>query len=50
MITLIAFITLVIAFIAFLLLFNYKAGQNNKDYDREMERWVKSKQDKINNN
>ena len=49
MITLIAFITLVIAFIAFLLLFNYKAGQNNKDYDREAEKWLKIKQDELKN-
>ena len=48
--TLIAVIAFVIAFTAFALLFTYKAGQNNKDYDREMERWVKSKQDKTNNN
>ena len=50
MITLIVAIALVIAFMFFLLLFNYKAGRNNKEYDKEMERWVKSKQDKINNN
>ena len=49
MITLIAFITLVIAFIAFLLLFNHKAGQNNKDYDREAEKWLKIKQDELKN-
>ena len=48
--TLIAAIALVIAFNAFALLFIYRAGHNNKDYDREMERWVKSKQDKTNNN
>ena len=47
MITLIAFIALAIAFIAFLLLFNYKAGRNNNEYDKEMERWVKSKQDEL---
>lgn len=48
--TLIVAIALLIAFTAFALLFIYKAGQNNKDYDREMERWVKSKQNKTNNN
>lgn len=47
--TLIAFITLVIAFIAFALLFTYKAGQNNKDYDREAEKWLKIKQDELKN-
>lgn len=52
--TLIASIALVMAFNAFALLFIYMAGQNNKDYDREAERWLKRKQDelknKINNN
>ena len=52
--TLIAAIALVIAFSAFVLLFTYKAGQNNKDYDNEAEKWLKMKQDelknKINNN
>lgn len=47
--TLIVAITLVIAFTAFLLLFNYKAGQNNKDYDREAEKWLKIKQDELKN-
>ena len=49
MITLIAFITLVIAFTAFVLLFIYKAGQNNKDYDNEAEKWLKIKQDELKN-
>ena len=52
--TLIVAIALVIAFTAFALLFTYKAGQNNKDYDNEAEKWLKIKQDelknKINNN
>ena len=52
--TLIAAIAFVIAFTAFALLFIYKAGQNNKDYDNEAEKWLKIKQDelknKINNN
>ena len=52
--TLIAAIAFVIAFTAFVLLFTYKAGQNNKDYDNEAEKWLKMKQDefknKINNN
>ena len=52
--TLIVAIALVIAFTAFALLFTYKAGQNNKDYDNEAEKWLKMKQDelknKINNN
>ncbi len=52
--TLIVSIALVIAFTAFVLLFTYKAGQNNKDYDNEAEKWLKIKQDelknKINNN
>ena len=51
---LIAAIALVIAFTAFALLFIYKAGQNNKDYDNKAEKWLKIKQDelknKINNN
>ena len=49
-----ASIALVIAFTAFVLLFIYKAGQYNKDYDNEAEKWLKIKQDelkdKINNN
>ena len=49
-----ASIALVIAFTAFVLLFTYKAGQNNKNYDNEAEKWLKIKQDefknKINNN
>lgn len=52
--TLIVAIALVIAFTAFALLFIYKAGQNNKDYDNEAEKWLKMKRDafknKINNN
>ena len=52
--TLITAIALVIAFTAFVLLFTYKSGQNNKDYDNEAEKWLKIKQDelkdKINNN
>ena len=52
--TLIVAIALVIAFTAFVLLFIYKVGQNNKDYDNEAEKWLKIKQDefknKINNN
>ena len=51
---LIVAIAFVIAFTAFVLLFIYKAGQNNKDYDNEAEKWLKMKQDefknKINNN
>ena len=51
---LIVAIALVIAFTAFALLFIYKAGQNNKDYDNEAEKWLKMRQDelknKINNN
>ena len=51
---LIVAIALVIAFTAFALLFIYNAGQNNKDYDNEAEKWLKIKQDelkdKINNN
>ena len=49
MITLIAAIALLIAFTAFALLFIYKAGQNNKDYDREAEKWLKIKQDELKN-
>ena len=49
MITLIAFITLVIAFTAFALLFTYKVGQNNKNYDNEAEKWLKIKQDELKN-
>lgn len=52
--TLIVAIALVIALTTFVLLFTYKAGQNNKDYDNEAEKWLKIKQDelknKINNN
>ena len=52
--TLIAVIAFVIAFTAFAMLFNYKVGQNNKNYDNEAERWLKIKQEelknKINNN
>ena len=52
--TLTASIALVIAFTAIVLLFIYKVGQNNKDYDNEAEKWLKIKQDelknKINNN
>jgi len=52
--TLIVAIALLIAFTAFVLLFTYKAGQNNKDYDNKAEKWLKIKQDefknKINNN
>ena len=52
--TLIASIAFVIALTAFALLFTYKVGQNNKDYDNEAEKWLKMKQDelknKINNN
>ena len=51
---LIVAIALVIAFTAFVLLFTYKVGQNNKDYDNKAEKWLKMKQDelkdKINNN
>ena len=49
MITLIVAIALVIAFTAFAMLFIYKAGQNNKDYDREAEKWLKIKQDELKN-
>ena len=45
--TLIAAIAFIIAFTAFVLLFTYKAGQNNKDYDNEAEKWLKSKQDEL---
>ena len=45
--TLITAIALVIAFTAFVLLFTYKAGQNNKDYDNEAEKWLKIKQDEL---
>ena len=52
--TLIVAIALVIASTAFALLFTYKSGQNNKDYDNEAEKWLKIKQNelknKINNN
>ena len=44
-----ASIALVIAFTAFVLLFTYKAGQNNKDYDNEAEKWLKIKQDELKN-
>ena len=47
--TLIVAIALLIAFIAFAMLFIYKAGQNNKDYDREAEKWLKIKQDELKN-
>ena len=47
--TLIVAIALLIAFNAFALLFIYKAGQNNKDYDREAEKWLKIKQDELKN-
>ena len=47
--TLIVAIALVIAFTAFALLFIYKVGQNNKDYDREAEKWLKIKQDELKN-
>ena len=50
----IAPIALVISFTALVLLFIYRSGQNNKDYDNEAEKWLKIKQDelknKINNN
>ena len=46
---LIVAIALVIAFTAFALLFIYKAGQNNKDYDNEAEKWLKIKQDELKN-
>lgn len=49
-----AAIAFVLAFTAFAMLFIYKAGQNNKDYNREAEKWFKVKQDdlkdKIKNN
>ena len=52
--TLIAAIAFIIAFTAFVLLFTYKSGQNNKYYDNEAEKWLKMKRDelknKINNN
>ena len=47
--TLIVAIALVIAFTAFALLFIYKVGQNNKDYDNEAEKWLKIKQDELKN-
>ena len=47
--TLIAAIALLIAFTAFAMLFIYKSGQNNKDYDREAEKWLKIKQDELKN-
>ena len=46
-IILITAIALEIAFTAFALLFTYKAGQNNKDYDNEAEKWLKIKQDEL---
>ena len=46
---LIAAIALVIALTAFALLFTYKAGQNNKDYDNKAEKWLKIKQDELKN-
>lgn len=45
--TLIAVIAFVVAFAAFALLFIYKAGQINKDYDNEVEKWFKMKQDDL---
>ena len=47
--TLIVAIAFVIALTAFVLLFTYKAGQNNKDYDNKAEKWLKIKQGELKN-